>query len=395
MVNLGVMALEDGGRIDFHRLRRERRRRVLSALADHDLDALVVGREANARYVAGTRRLWLSGTRPFGPGCVLVRATGDVHLMSNWDEGVPDDIPSDHLFAMSWNPMLLVDRLRRIEGLPGARRIGVDAMSPRWRELLPLVAPDAELVDAQSVLLALRMRKTADEVQCIRTAVAIAEAALLAAVDSLRPGVRERQLLGAFGRRMTEFGVTTPAVEGTFCATDPAPAGSPPRLRRLVSDRVIDQGELVALSGGVLYAGYEGSVGRTWPCNGPQRRAVPAEQRHLHQRWQAVWDRLSEACRPGATGGDLRAAYEAGGEPLPAFPVVYSAGLGYEAPLAGSSLGAAFDARWRLEPGMVLGVQAYVAGAAGGYLGLETVLVTDDGPEVLSTLGHGPLAGEG
>jgi hypothetical protein len=41
---------------------------------------------------------------------------------------------------------------------------------------------------------------------------------------------------------------------------------------------------------------------------------------------------------------------------------------------------------------MTLEVQAYTAGSAGGYLGLETVLVTDDGHEVLSTLAH-PVPG--
>ena len=30
-----------------------------------DVDAMVLGREANARTVAHTRRLWLAGTRPF------------------------------------------------------------------------------------------------------------------------------------------------------------------------------------------------------------------------------------------------------------------------------------------------------------------------------------------
>ena len=40
-----------------------------------DIDVLVVGREGNARYVSGAPRLWTAGSRAFGPGCVLVRAT--------------------------------------------------------------------------------------------------------------------------------------------------------------------------------------------------------------------------------------------------------------------------------------------------------------------------------
>ena len=395
MVSLGVMALEEGGRVDFERLRRARRDRVFEAMARHDLDALVLGREANARYASGARRLWVAGTRPFGPGCVLVRSTGETHLMTTWDEGIPDEIPRAHLYGMSWDPMNMVASLQGIDGLAGARRVGVDGMTPLWRGLLARVAPHARLVEAQSTLRALRMRKTPDEVLCVRTAVAIAEAALSAAAEAIRPGVRERDLLGVFDQRMTDFGVTAPAMEGTFCRTEPCRPGEVPRLRRLVSDRAIDQGALVALSGGVLYAGYEGSVGRTWPCLGPTGRTVLGGQRELYRRWLSVRERVLDACRPGASGRDLREAYEASGEPLPAFPVAYSSGMGYEAPIAGSSLGPTFDATWRLEPGMVLGVQEYVAGPEGGFLGLDTILVTEDGVEVLSTLGHGPLADAG
>lgn len=391
--NLGVMALEDDGRVDFARLRRQRRQRVLDAMAERDFDVLILGREANARYATGARRLWMSGTRPFAPGCVLVHANGSVHLLNNWDEGIPTEIPRDHLFGLSWNPVTYVERLKGIPGLTSARRIGVDAMTPLWRQLLGLVAPAAELRDAQAMLLELRMRKSAEELRCIRTAVAIAEASLAAAIDALRPGIRERTLLGAFNRRMTAYGITAPSMEGTFCAIEPGPVGSRARVRRLTSDRHIDAGALVALSGGVLYAGYEGAVGRTWPCIGPGTgmAAVRAEHRDLRRRWTAVWNRVADRCRPGATGDDLRAAYEASGETLPPFPIAYSVGIGYEAPIPGSSLGPIFDRRWRLEPGMVLGVQAYVAGSAGGYFGLETVLITPDGHEVLSSLSHGPL----
>jgi hypothetical protein len=42
---------------------------------------------------------------------------------------------------------------------------------------------------------------------------------------------------------------------------------------------------------------------------------------------------------------------------------------------------------------MVLGVRVLVTGTEGGYLGEEMVVVTDDGPELLTTLGHGALAG--
>ena len=71
----GTQALEYGGRVDFTRLRAERHARLLRAVREEQLDALVLGREANARYASGARRLWTAGSRPFGPGCVLLAET--------------------------------------------------------------------------------------------------------------------------------------------------------------------------------------------------------------------------------------------------------------------------------------------------------------------------------
>ena len=390
MTDVGPMALEEGGRVDFGRLRRQRRARVDALMAELDLDVLLLGREYNAKYAAGVRRLATGGTRPFAPGCVIVRATGECHVMSVWDEGIPEAVRHEHIFGMSWNPMTTMERLGRIRGMASARRVGVDSMSPVFARLLATAIPDGEIVDAETPLRRARMTKTADELACVRTAVAIAEAALVAAAGALRPGVRERELLATFEARMANFGTTIPASEGTFCVTGP-PGPGQPGPRRLVGEGAVNAGDLVAMSGGVLYGGYEGVVGRTWPCSGAGRTVDLHGYAELHDRWRQVIDAVVAACRPGATGSDLRREYEKTGESLPPFPVARSIGLGYEAPLAGSSLGAGFDAGWRLEPGMVLAIEAAVAGARGAYLGAETVLVTPSGREVLSTLGDGPI----
>ena len=46
----------------------------------------------------------------------MVRSTGEIHLNSTWDEGIPDDIPHDHLYGLAWNPMTLIEVLKSIEG---------------------------------------------------------------------------------------------------------------------------------------------------------------------------------------------------------------------------------------------------------------------------------------
>src|SRR6202008_2462556 len=115
---------------DARALRTGRRERALAQMDAHDLDILVLGRQANIRYVTGVPQLWIAGTRPFGPMCVVVRATGDIYLNSTDADGVPEEIGHDHLSGLAWNPMTLRDVLLNTYGAEGARRISTAAMPP-------------------------------------------------------------------------------------------------------------------------------------------------------------------------------------------------------------------------------------------------------------------------
>src|SRR5262245_48182876 len=168
MHNLGTVALEEGGRVDFARLRTERFERVLAEMARRELDVLVLGREANARYASGGRRLWTGGTRTFGPGCVVVRATRQVNLLSVFDEVVPPATPPQNLYGITWNPRNLIGGLAQIAGAAEAARVGVDGMSPVMAQLLPLAFPKARIEAAEEAMHAVRRVKTVDEVACIR-----------------------------------------------------------------------------------------------------------------------------------------------------------------------------------------------------------------------------------
>src|SRR5690349_17115586 len=111
------------------KLRADRRRRVFATLDDQGLDALVLGRPSNVAYASGARTLWHAGTRPFGPACVVVAATGRVHLAAYTDHGVPPEIPREDLLGMTWNPSTRVEALAAIPGLDVARRVGTDGFS--------------------------------------------------------------------------------------------------------------------------------------------------------------------------------------------------------------------------------------------------------------------------
>jgi Xaa-Pro aminopeptidase len=360
---------------DDRALRSGRRERALAQMEAHDLDVLVLGRQANVRYVAGAPQLWVAGTRPFGPTCVLVRDTAAIHLLSTWDEGVPDDIPHDHLYGIAWNPLNTIANLAKIDGAATARRVGTDALSPVFAQLLPTAFPNADLVDGEVAMRAARRIKTAEEVAVLRESIRVAEAALAAAVAELRLGVSEQSLTGVLLEAMTAGGVSTPANQDAVWVT------SKEHPWRRVSGGVgVQHDDLVAFAAGVLAHGYIGEVGRTWRA-GAECPAV----RELYERADALGNHLISACRPGASGTDLLAAYDTAGEPLPPMPVAHGLGVGFDPPVVSPQLPAT-AAEERLEPGMVLAVTGYVwEHGVGAVLLREAVLVAADGPEVLTS----------
>lgn len=359
---------------DDRALRVGRRERALAQMEAHDLDVLVLGRQANVRYVSGAPQLWVAGTRPFGPTCVMIRETGAIHLLSTWDEGVPEDIPHENLYGISWNPMNTIANLQGIEALATARRVGTDALSPGFAQLLPVAFPNAELVDGEQAMRAARRVKTPEELIALRDAIAVAELGLAAAVAELRPGIAENTLAGVLLEAIAAGGVSTPATQDVAWVTSREHP-----WRRATPDGVVRSGDLVALSAGVLAGGYAGEVGRTWPVG------EPAGAADLYRRWDALWTKLSDACQPGAVAGDLLDAYRAAGEQLPPMPVARGLGMGFDPPVVSPDLPQTAAAE-RLEAGMVLAVTGYVWEAGvGAVFGREAVLITENGHEVLTS----------
>lgn len=295
--------------------------RTREAMASAGVDLLVLGREANARYVSGANRLWLAGTRPFSPGCVVVGATGAVHVLNGTDEGMPDGFPTARLYPISWNPANLAAGVSGAAAGVEVRRVGVDGMSPLFAALLGGAFPDAELVDGEALLRSVRRRKSAADVRAIRAALAVTEAGV-DAMGAAGGGRGATELAGIFEERVGALGVTAPAF---------APV-------------VAVRGDRVLARVGVLRDGWAGPLARTWPDGDAARVAVAAGV---------------DACVPGATVADVEARGVR----------VSGIGLGDEA----------FRAQDRLEPDLVLDVAAR---ADDGWWS-EPVRVGDGGPEVL------------
>lgn len=306
-------------------LLQDRRDRVLAAMAAADLDVLVLGRQDDANFASGMHRLWTAGTRPFGAGCIVVASTGRTHVLSSWDAGLPPTMSADDLFPSTWNPRVMAGHMASVPGLAEARRIGVDEVSPSFARAIARLAPDAEIVPADDVIARARRYKSAEEIERIRDACAVAWAGVDAVLaDPVRadPDRGVSALVEAIAAR----GVTIPS--------------SAPTVQRIPGGLAIDVG--------VIVAGYEGGVGGEF---------VDGRRRDAGDLWTA--------CRPGATHADLARA--AAGEWL-----VRGLGMGWERPVLNGDLGF----HETLETGMVLSVT--------DGRRRDIVAVTDDAPLLLS-----------
>lgn len=350
----------------FAELRAARKDRVLAAMKRDGVDALVLGRTGNGKYVAGHRGLWRAVLGSFAPMVVLIRSTGAIHLAaSTWDDGIPAEIPHENLTGLTWNPRDAVAGLVRAEGLSECRRIGADGMSQGIAGLLDMLAPGVELVDGEALMRGVRRVKLPEELEVMKTAIAIAEGCVATALTQLSPGRTERSVQGAFMDAMASvYSVTIPAVAGTFRVVD----GQPPQPG--ASNRVVQADDRFVINAGVLYAGYEVDVAHTVDVGSsverPSSRDVLAD--------------VINACRPSISPSELLKAWP--GEPQPG-PLVVGLGMGVEPPVLGGPGGLqGFDDEV-LEAGMVLGVQAWSDGALYGVI----VAVTADEPVVLTRLG--------
>ena len=299
-----------------------RRDRVLDAMSDAGIDILVLGRQDNAGYACGMRRLWTAGTRPFGAGCIVVGATPRIHALSSWEAGIESPMTLDDLYPLTWNPRIMAASMAGVGGLAEAGRIGVDELTPSFRRAAAGFAPRAEIVPADDLMARVRHHKFPGEIEAISRACAAAWVGVYAALGASGgpdPAAAAIEALAGVGVTVPSSGV-----------------------------HVERRGEGLAIDIGVLRALYEGGVGGVFVDG-------------LRSGSSALVD----ACLAGASHADLAAA--ATGDWL-----VRGLGMGFERPVIGPVIGVGE----RLEAGMVLSV------ADGDRR--DVIHVSGDGPVILS-----------
>ena len=291
----------------------ERVSRVVQALEQSDLDAVVCSLPTNV--------LLLTGYWPVvGTAIAVVTRAGVVGLIAPSDEqdlaerGWADEIrwfesgSLEEIRSAAAGIRQPLKELLRV--LPGDRgRLGwesASALQPcpyaelhlygaAMRRLLQEACP-AWLIPADELLAGLRARPTAGELQHIRTACELAAQAFQVGAQLVCPGQRESAVAAGFRRPLYSFIQEAPAARAdgfTFCMSGPNSAAAHGAYARS-RNRAVSPGELLLLHCNSYADGYWTDITRTYCLGDPDKR-----QHLMYQAVFAAREAALASIRPG------------------------------------------------------------------------------------------------
>ena len=381
-------------RVDVSAMRQKRVANAQRRREEAEVDALLVWKDENVRYLTDLRPQLIAGKTTALNGALLIADRAPILFCSGGERDRADRtmpwITEIHTIPIIEERSLIEGFVRAIlapvlekYGLTRAR-IGMDEANTSVMQLIARHLPDVRLEDGDTPMQLARRIKLPEEIAMLEEATALADAVTASAVTAIAEGVRECDVAGEAMRTLFRLGGEYAHVMTPFVAS--GEHMSPPH--RISSDKLIRNGDLVFIDIGANWNGYFGDVARTSICGKPSR-----QQQEI---FTAVYEALRAGIakmRPGCTNQDASQAiiqtaekYKLGKRFLSLF-IGHGVGIGAnEPPYIGETLPGA--PVYEFEPGMVFAVEPliWVEGVRGGG-GVrleEMVLITEGEAHVMS-----------
>lgn len=289
-------------------------------------------------------------------------------------------LPDEAIVRTEQPLQALVDAAREA-GLTRGRLgiVGEDVIPWRVARSLQEELPQAEWAAADDILRRLRARKSPGEIARLRAAAQLGSRAVEAMLDAAVPGATHGDLVAACQDVLVRAGGI---LYNSFMASGPGGESAPVNRSNFptwASPEPLAEGQWLRLGISGVHRGYYFDVSRSRAIGDPTPPQIEAFEAAIAAVGAGI-----DAMRPGVTAGEVASAGLGRQEAL-GFPLggVFS-GLGH-------GIGVGWDDPWLvpgeptvLEAGMVLNVERTLQ--RDGYLGdfEETVLLTEDGPELLT-----------
>jgi Xaa-Pro aminopeptidase len=344
--------------------------RFETALREAHLDALLITRDANQRYLEDYT----------GSECYLLASAKKRWLIADarYSEQADQECRTASVVQHRDPFPPYAEVIASLAGEHGLKRIGFEKDVLRYGQFEAIAAAlndSAAFVPVEGVVEGLRAVKHSDELGRIRTACAIADKALENVLSFIQQGISELGLARELERQLVQEGA-----EGTAFQTIAAFGARASQPHAVPSANVeLNRGDFILLDFGALYQGYRSDTTRTFVLGNAGDRQKAAYSAVLEAQLKGI-----QAVRPGATGREVdavaRAQTRALGFPEFGYGVGHGVGLEvHELPFMSKKC------EQVLEPGMVLTVEPgiYLPGW-GGVRIEDTVLVAENGAECLT-----------
>lgn len=263
-----------------------RRNRLSARLSDLEVEALLVTRLVNVRYLAGFT----------GSNAQLLLAPEPVFFTdSRYEEQAGHEVPD---LRPRVYPESFVDAFAGVCRDAGLSRVGFEAAGvtyETWRKLAE--ADGLELVPTSGEVERLRWVKEPDEVRLIEEAQRLTDEAFEKVIGNLAEGITEREVAFELEQAMRRAGAERLAFESIVAFGEQAaePHHNP-------TDRALRRGDVVKMDFGCVVDGYHSDMTRTVAFGEPSKEL--REVYDLVARAQAAG---IEALRAGISGGEADA----------------------------------------------------------------------------------------
>ncbi|MBI4331117.1 MAG: aminopeptidase P family protein [Chloroflexi bacterium] len=381
-------------RINVARMREERAARARKIMRQHGIPALLAATSENIRYLTGLRGV--GG----GHGKYALFFAEDDPVMfeqAGWFRQMPDQAPwiRHWRIARSWLGAVAGAEASREEAAVFAEGvfqelkergltreklgvIGVDGFGKAALEQMGL-----HCVESRPLILEARQIKTADEINCEKMVAAIVETAWYKVWQTLRPGMRDRDLTRVVADTVFDAGADDLPSSGFL--------SGPGTFERGFDQvgRIIQTGDLVygALCGSIRFLGYGACTYRTFITG----RQPNQRERDWYKKLLDRVDSVIEALKPGTSTADAAKHFApASTWGFDNEAEVLTVEIGHGIGLGGGHDYPVINRQWSLkhpqviEPGMVIAVESMEGEHRVGGVRLENmVVVTETGPEII------------
>lgn len=397
-MSFGKMGTDREERINYPRMRDYRLARAKEQMEKHGIGCLISWDAWDIRYISSayvtipTR--WTEGQ------CVILPRNGDPYVYATTSFSpyrMREEMPwlKDKIWASLGIMGKMAESTSDVSPVVNAaanimaehgisnEAVGLDGCTSEMLMQEAFGEKGMKVVDAKKAMFETRKIKNQDEIECVRMACSIAEAAFADIKDAIRPGVTECELVGVGMKTMYSNGCDE--TQEFVCAS--GPRTNP--LHIDYTDRQVRPGELVVVDvNGNSWNGYKSCYYRTFCCG-----KATQEQKDIYEECRAMMYAGMSAIKAGNTTFDVckkwpnSPSYWGYDKWEDVFGYAVGHGLGislHEVPFL--SYPASKENPVKLEEGMVLAVETWT-GKKGGKDGVrleENLVVTKDGYDLLT-----------